>query len=247
MDYVRTGGLALGAISKMTGGGFIAELSMIVEELYKGSNQFIGKISNVEEIVKGQVLAHYDAGKTALNNSTFNSLTEQQQYDEVLRASYLFELCYAELRNIPFMGSYKAEVAFAISMCHCFLRREDLMRHWLKASADDFAELISAKDPEGASEGDKGLQEVAIKVFSRGIVATVVLGGLTFVSAGAALPWFLGSATITATALKTAENKAFDNAAKNHKICLFRQQKAEARKALPEVQQIIKDLPALSE
>jgi hypothetical protein len=242
-NYTKMGGLALGGLVKGTGGKFNSELSMLVEELYSSSQELVQKLTAIEQILQGQVLAHADAAKIALNNAQSSSLTEGEKRAEIVRGSQLFELCYAELRNIPVMGSYKAEVAFCVAMSNTLLGRDDLMRQWLKLSREDFEEFLALPDVKGANAGDAALVAGGgYATLLGGIVAFTVL---TSTGVGAAV--VIGSLIFTGSAYKTTEKAVERVGKKNSLATLMGDQKNAALQALPQVKQIIADLPALPE
>jgi hypothetical protein len=241
-NYTKMGGLALGGLVKGMGGKFNSEFSMLVDELYSSSQELVQKITTIEQILQGQVLAHADAAKIALNNAQSSSLSDAEKRSEIVRGSQLFELCYAELRNIPAMGGYKAEVAFCIAMTNAMLGRNDLMRQWLNLSREDFEEFIALPNTDG---GD--LANVALVI--GGSYATFLGGVSTFIvlTGGLGAAFVGGLLIFTGTAYKTTEKAWKKGDEKSSLRILMRDQKTAASEALPAVKQIIADLPTLPE
>jgi hypothetical protein len=247
MDFLAVAILANGAISTATDGHSNHDFNKLLREVAHSSENFHTKLSAIEQIVTGQVLAHSDAAKIALTNSMV--FEGKKRRDEILRASHLFELCYAELANIPILGAYKAEVAFSIAMTHALLAVEApehkvLMNNWILISYKDFKKFMKTPKPEGETTQDKvaqGAGAVGI-LFGGSIGVSGVVTSILGLS-GIGAPLALGILAISATSAKVAADTQDKVRAKEKLQKLYQEQISQANEALVDLNQIVAELP----
>ena len=127
------------------------------------------------------------------------------------------------------------------------LGRDDLMRYWLSLSARDFEEFIALPDVKGAGMADNLLIHGSVYATIWGGSAVFGTTVVTIMTGGIALPWLVGSAIFAGSAWKTFGNTTDRANYKNSLAKSVVDQKTEAIKALPQVKQIIADLPQLPE
>jgi hypothetical protein len=241
MDLMSFAILANSAINRATDGQiYNSDFTKLLQEVSRASDSLKGKISAIEQIVIGQVLAHSDAAKIALNNSLVFEGKKKQA--EILRASQLLELCYAEMLNTPILGGYKAEVAFCLAMTHALLavnepERKVLMNEWIVKSYRDFKLFIKTPEPEGITTQEK-------VVMGAGIFGSI--GGapilITALSTGLGIPISLAILVVSATSVKAMNDTNDKVDAKEKLQKLYQKQIKDAKAAVVELEQIIASL-----
>jgi hypothetical protein len=127
------------------------QISMFIEKMAKSNAELKASLDKIKNLLDSQILGKIDAAGIALENSLSPDLNDAQKAEQVIRAWYMYEECYAQLNHIPHLAYRKSEVAILLALCHARLGNKTLTEKWFGLAKADLTTFLAVKPPEYTS------------------------------------------------------------------------------------------------